>query len=244
VAWNQQWTFSKAWWFVDENKVHAWNAREAHDDERQAWRDNHGDLLMLEETSDQMNVAVENTLQNMRNDTRIVDENGKPFRTVTRFKDFSDVIGDVYQVFCRGIATPQINIEIGVPMDRAPALITRIREWHTREQPHMHYPIILRCTGPSGAWLSPSWQQPTCFFGFVVYYAEDGSLSEEGLAFLRAVETLLASEGGKPHWGKYFDASLYDWPALYPQLPAFKEVRQALDPQGKFLNDFMAELLS
>jgi hypothetical protein len=58
----------------------------------------------------------------MRNDTRIVDENGKPFRTVTRFKDFSDVIGDIYQVFCRGIATPQINIEIGVPMDRAPAL--------------------------------------------------------------------------------------------------------------------------
>jgi FAD/FMN-containing dehydrogenase len=55
MAWNQQWTFSKAWWFVDENKVHAWNAREAHDDERQAWRDNHGDLLTLEETSDQMN---------------------------------------------------------------------------------------------------------------------------------------------------------------------------------------------
>lgn len=243
-SWNQQWTFSKAWWFVDENKVHAWNAREAHDDERQAWQDNHGDLLTLEETSDQMNVAVENTLQHMRNDTRIVDENGKPFRTVTRFKDFSDVIGDVYQVFCRGIATPQINIEIGIPMDKAPALIARIREWHAREQPHMHYPIILRCTGPSSAWLSPAWQQPTCFFGFVVYYAEDGSLSEEGLAFLRAVEKLLASEGGKPHWGKYFDASLYDWPALYPQLPAFKEVRRALDPHGKFLNDFMTELLS
>lgn len=244
IDWNQQWTFSKAWWFVDENKVHAWNAREAHDHERQAWRDNHGDLLTLEETSDQMNSAVENTLHHMRNDTRIVDENGKPFRTVTRFKDFSDVIGDIYQVFCRGIATPQINIEIGVPMDRAPALITRIREWHTREQPHMHYPIILRCTGPSDAWLSPSWQQPTCFFGFVVYYAEDGSLSEEGLSFLRGVETLLASEGGKPHWGKYFDASLYDWPRLYPQLPAFREVRRTLDPEGKFLNDFMAELLS
>ena len=78
----------------------------------------------------------------------------------------------------------------------------------------------------------------------MVYYAEDGSLSEEGLSFLRGVETLLANEGGKPHWGKYFDASLYDWPTLYPQLPAFREVRRTLDPEGKFLNDFMAELLS
>lgn len=242
--WNQQWTFSKAWWFVEENKVHVWNAREANEAERQAWRDNHGDLVTLDETSDEMNTAVDKTLQHMRNDTRIVDENGKPFRTVTRFKDFSDVIGDVYQVFCRGIATPQINIEIGVPMARVPAVISRIREWHATTRPHMHYPIILRATGPSSAWLSPSWQQPTCFFGFVVYYAEDGSLSEEGLAFLREVEKLLASEGGKPHWGKYFDASLYDWPTLYPQLSAFKAVRQALDPQGKFLNTFMAEVVS
>ena len=60
--------------------------------------------------------------------------------------------------------------------------------------------------------------QETCYFGFVVYYSEDGSLSAEGESFLRAVERLLAAEGGRPHWGKYFDESLYDWPALYPAL--------------------------
>lgn len=242
--WNHAWTFSKAWWFLEENKVHTWNAREAHDDERQAWLQNHGDLLTYQQTRDEMNVAVDKTLQHMRNDTRIVDDNGKPFRTVTRFKDFSDVTGDVYQVFCRGIATPQINIEIGVPLANAPAAIARIKRWYAQERPHMHYPIILRCTGPSEAWLNPAWQQPTCFFGFVVYYAQDGSLSEEGLAFLRAVEPLLASVGGKPHWGKYFDARLYNWVDCYPQWSAFREVREAFDPNGVFLNDFMAELLT
>lgn len=242
--WNHAWTFSKAWWFLEENKVHTWNAREAHDDERQAWQQNHGDLLTYQQTRDEMNVAVDKTLQHMRNDTRIVDDNGKPFRTVTRFKDFSDVTGDVYQVFCRGIATPQINIEIGVPLANAPTAIARIKRWYAQERPHMHYPIILRCTGPSEAWLSPAWQQPTCFFGFVVYYAQDGSLSEEGLAFLRAVEPLLASVGGKPHWGKYFDARLYDWADCYPQWSAFRQVREAFDPNGVFLNDFMAELLT
>lgn len=244
ATWNQTWTFSKAWWFLEENKVHTWNAREANDEERHAWQQNHRDLVTLDDTRDEMNKAVDKTLQHMRNDTRIVDENGKPFRTVTRFKDFSDVIGDVYQVFCRGIATPQINIEIGVPLAKAPQAITRIKQWFAETHPHMHYPIILRCTGASSAWLSPSWGEPTCFFGFVVYYAEDGSLSEEGLEFLRAVEPLLADVGGKPHWGKYFDSRLYDWPTCYPQWEDFQAVRQAFDPRGLFLNDFMAEVLS
>ena len=107
----------------------------------------------------------------------------------------------------------------------------------------MHYPVILRCTGASESWLSPLYQQPSCFFGFVVYYAEDGSLSSEGVNFLRAVEKLLAEEGGRPHWGKYFDASLYDWAALYPQMAAFREVRDALDPQHPFSNAFSQQLL-
>ncbi|WP_411201381.1 D-arabinono-1,4-lactone oxidase [Kosakonia cowanii] len=244
IAWNDEWTFSKAWWFPDENKVHTWNAREATAEEQALWRDNHGELVEMEETDEQMNATVDKTLAQMRDDTRIVDENGKPFRTVTRFKDFTDVIGDIYQVFCRGIATPQINIEIGIPMSRVAAVIARMKAWHSESQPHMHYPIILRCTGASSAWLSPAGGEPTCFFGFVVYYAEDGSLSTEGTAFLRAAEQLLAEEGGRPHWGKYFDPSLYNWPALYPQFEAFKAVRRRFDPDGKFMNRFMAEVLS
>ena len=107
----------------------------------------------------------------------------------------------------------------------------------------MHYPVILRCTGASQSWLSPAWQQPSCYFGFVVYYAEDGSLSADGVAFLREVEKLLAEEGGRPHWGKYFDASLYRWDEIYPQMAAFREVREALDPQHKFSNAFTQQLL-
>ena len=71
------------------------------------------------------------------------------------------------------------------------------------------------------------------FFGFVVYYAEDGSLSEDGLEFLRAAEELLAAFGGRPHWGKYFDEERYDWRALYPRWDDFLAVRDALDPRSR-----------
>lgn len=171
LAWNQDYALSKAWWFPNENQVHIWNARLADRQENHDYRENNNDLLKQENTSDAMNDTVDQTLSSMRSDTQILDDNGKPFRTVTRFKDFSDVTGDIYQVFCRGIATPQINVEIGIPLERTPAVIEEIRQWHSRTQPHMHYPIILRCTGPSKSWLSPAYQQETCFFGFVVYYA-------------------------------------------------------------------------
>lgn len=242
IDWNRNYTLSKAWWFPNENQVHVWAAREATADELARYQDNNNDLLKQEQTSDLLNETIDQTLQHMRSDTKIVDENGKPFRTVTRFKDFSDVTGDVYQVFCRGIATPQINVEIGIPLASAGEMIARIKAWHSATQPHMHYPIILRCTGPSSAWLNPAYQQETCFFGFVVYYAEDGQLSAEGVSFLHAVEEVLAAAGGRPHWGKYFEVPLYDWPRLYPRWADFVEVRQALDPHHKFDNAFTSAL--
>ena len=243
VAWNTEHAMAKAWWFPAEDQVHVWAAREADEAEVRRYREGGSVLMEHERTSAAMNATVEATLGHMRDDTRIADANGKPFRTVARFKDFSDVTGDVYQVFCRGIATPQINVEIGVPLSRAGAVVEKIKAWHAETKPHLHYPVILRCTGASEAWLSPSSGEATCWFGFVVYYAEDGTLSSEGTDFLREVEVLLAAQGGRPHWGKYFDASLYDWAALYPRWEEFRAVREALDPDHRFANAFTAALL-
>jgi len=243
VSWNTDHAMTKAWWFPDTRQVHLWRADEA--SAEQAERYHAGGDVLLEETttSDALNAAVEAALVTMRDDTRILDAEGKPFQTVNRFKDFADVTGDVYQVFTRGIATPQINVEIGVPLERAGDVVRAIEAWHAASRPHMHYPVILRCTGGSDSWLSPSYGGPTCYFGFVVYYAEDGSLAAEGVDFLREVERLLAGFGGRPHWGKYFDESLYDWPRLYPRWASFQGVREALDPTHRFDNAFTAALL-
>jgi FAD/FMN-containing dehydrogenase len=241
-TWNRESPLVKAWWFPQEGQVQVWAAREAADDELERYRAAGGGLLEHAVSNNVMNDTIARTLRQMREDTKIVEVDGKPFRTVSRFRDFADVTGDIYQVFCRGIATPQINVEIGIPLALAGGLIKKIKDWHAQTRPRMHYPVILRCTGPSDAWLSPSYGQETCYFGFVVYYADDGSLSAEGESFLRAVEKVLAAEGGRPHWGKYFDESLYDWPALYPRWEDFRRVREALDPRHRFANAFTTAL--
>lgn len=241
-TWNRENALVKAWWFPQEKQVQVWAAREATDDEVKRYRDGGSQLLEHGTASDAMNDTIDKTLRHLRDDVKVVADNDKPSRTVTRFRDFTDVTGDIYQVFCRGIATPQINVEIGIPLALAGGMVKMIKDWHAETRPRMHYPVILRCTGPSEAWLSPSHGEDTCYFGFVVYYSEDGSLSDEGESFLRAVEKVLASEGGRPHWGKYFDETLYDWPALYPQWEAFRRVRETLDPHHRFANAFTTAL--
>ena len=240
--WNERFPFSKAWWFPAENQVHVWCAREADHGERQRYLQNGRQPLKRPNRDSTLNDTVEQTLRHMRNDTKIKEKEGKPYQTVKRFKDFSDVTGDINQLFCRGIATPQINIEIGIPLARAGQVIQRLKQWHAETDPHMHYPVILRCTGPSNAWLSPAHGQATCFFGFVVYYAEDGTLSPDGMQFIAEAEKRLSLEGGRPHWGKYYQRELYRWPELYPQWDSFRQVKTALDPTGKFANDYIAEL--
>ncbi len=242
--WNEQFPFSKAWWFPAEDQVHVWCARDATADEQAHYRRNQEQPVIRPTRDSTLNATVDETLRHMQNDTKIKEKEGKPYQTVTRFKDFSDVTGDINQLFCRGIATPQINIEIGIPLQRAGRVINKIKQWHTDTNPHMHYPIILRCTGPSAAWLSPAYGENTCFFGFVVYYAEDGSLSPDGAKFINEAEKLLAQEGGRPHWGKYYDKARYHWRELYPRWEHFRQVRSALDPEGKFANAFIADIFN
>ncbi|MBE5252482.1 D-arabinono-1,4-lactone oxidase [Mixta mediterraneensis] len=241
--WNEAYPFSKAWWFVDDNLMHVWNAHEASPEDRQRYEQRGRKVVEHADTGDDsLNDTIDQTLAHMHRDTQIHGKGGKQFRTVTRFRDFTDVTGDIYQLFCRGIAVPQINVEIGVPLENTPAIISKIKSWYARNQPHMHYPVILRCTGASSAWLSPAYGRPTCFFGFVVYYADDGSLSQEGLHFLTDVEKLLAEEGGRPHWGKYYDDERYTWREIYPRWDEFRALRNQLDPQRRFSNDYIITL--
>lgn len=245
LRWNDEYELSKAWWFVDDNFIHVWNAHQASEEEIHHYAQNDREVVEhADEGDDSLNDTIDQTLEHMHRDTQIHGKGGKQFRTVTRFRDFTDVTGDIYQLFCRGIAVPQINVEIGVPLEKTPAVISKIKRWYADNRPHMHYPIILRCTGASSAWLSPAFDQPTCFFGFVVYYADDGSLSEAGLHFLSEVEKLLAEEGGRPHWGKYYDASLYCWQDLYPHWASFRALREQFDPQGRLSNDYTTALFN
>ena len=188
---------------------------------------------------DQMIRAVHNSMARMRSDTGISDPEHDQFRTVRRFVDFTEVTADIHEVLCKGIPVAQVNLEIAVPLGNFARAQRSLATWHEAARPRLHYPVILRATGPSAAWLSPAHGKESVYFGFVVYLGRDGCVPDHALRYLAQIQELLAAEGGRPHWGKYFDVGAFDLRSAYARWDEFSAVRRAMDPAGRFENEFV-----
>jgi len=49
----------------------------------------------------------------------------------------------------------------------------------------------------------------------------------------------MTSFGGRPHWAKAHSVTYEDLEKSYPKMKQFSEIRQQLDPEGMFLNDYL-----
>ncbi|HEX3974862.1 MAG TPA: D-arabinono-1,4-lactone oxidase [Solirubrobacteraceae bacterium] len=60
-------------------------------------------------------------------------------------------------------------------------------------------------------------------------------------AVVAKIEAALAPLGARPHWGKVFTACADSIRPLYPQMGDFLALREQLDPDGTFVNDWVRE---
>jgi alditol oxidase len=97
----------------------------------------------------------------------------------------------------------------------------------------------LRTVAADGLWLSPAYQRPSLALHFT--WVPDAAAVAPAVT---AVQDALAPLGARPHWGKVFSTDPAAVPALYPQLPAFRRLRQHYDPAGKFGNEFTSRYLA
>ena len=97
----------------------------------------------------------------------------------------------------------------------------------------------IRTVAADTLWLSPFFEQDSIAFHFTWK-----PLTDQVLAVLPQIERALAPFAPRPHWGKLFTLSPEQIDAVYPQLPAFKRLRETYDSYGKFRNDFIARYVA
>ncbi|MFQ2786381.1 D-arabinono-1,4-lactone oxidase [Aeromonas caviae] len=246
---NREHAFVKSWWFAWTGESHIWLVDPASDDEVARYRAGGSELLVLEGDMDErmnlaLNATIDATLQKMARDTKDEARAGEHFETVRRFKDASDLVGNVYQILCKGIPAPQINCEVAVPLDRMGEALEILQAWQEANPGVLHYPFILRCTGPSVAWLSAAHDKSVCWIGFLVYLAADGTFVGGSMEQMRELQQLLVPLGGIPHFGKHLAMDLYDFPALLPRWHDFLALKRELDPHGRFENRWLGDLFA
>ena len=246
---NREHAFVKSWWFAWTGESHIWLVDPASDDEVARYRAGGSEPLVLEGDMDErmnlaLNATIDATLQKMARDTKDEARAGEHFETVRRFKNASDLVGNVYQILCKGIPAPQINCEVAVPLDRMGEALEILQAWQEANPGVLHYPFILRCTGPSVAWLSAAHDKSVCWIGFLVYLAADGTFVGGSMEQMRELQQLLVPLGGIPHFGKHLAMDLYDFPALLPRWHDFLALKRELDPHGRFENRWLGDLFA
>ena len=246
---NREHAFVKSWWFAWTGESHIWLVDPASDDEVARYRAGGSEPLVLEGDMDErmnlaLNATIDATLQKMARDTKDEARAGEHFETVRRFKDASDLVGNVYQILCKGIPAPQINCEVAVPLERMGEALEILQAWQEANPGVLHYPFILRCTGPSVAWLSAAHDKSVCWIGFLVYLAADGTFVGGSMEQMRELQQLLVPLGGTPHFGKHLAMDLYDFPALLPRWHDFLALKRELDPHGRFENRWLGDLFA
>ncbi|MGZ4214514.1 MAG: D-arabinono-1,4-lactone oxidase [Solirubrobacteraceae bacterium] len=128
------------------------------------------------------------------------------------------------------------ELEYFVPLERGPEALSAMRELMLASLPDSIYPLEVRTVGPDDAYLSPNYKTATTVISV------SGKPGTDYWDYLRSVDRLLSEFSARVHWGKLHFLTPERLHALYPEADSFIRVRRELDPEGRFLNDHLAEL--
>jgi FAD/FMN-containing dehydrogenase len=130
------------------------------------------------------------------------------------------------------------EMEYAVPLNSLKACISEMREVIKEKNFQTLFPIEIRFVEEDDLWLAPTFKQR------VAYIAVHSYIKEDPKAYFSAMEKILQKFGGKAHWGKMNTMTGEYLENNYQRWGDFKELRDKLDPQKKFLNSYLEKLFS
>lgn len=131
----------------------------------------------------------------------------------------------------------EIQSEYLVPAEHGEEALAAVATLRDRIAPVLHVSEI-RTVAADDLWLSPSYRRDAVAIHFT-FHKDAAGVG----AVLPDVERVLASFAPRPHWGKVFGTDPDEVRAQYPRADDFRRLAAAMDPNGKFRNDFLDRYL-
>jgi FAD-linked oxidoreductase len=129
------------------------------------------------------------------------------------------------------------EMEYGVPREHGPEAARRVIEWVRFNRYPVFFPIEMRVAAGDDALLSPSHERDTAYIAVHQYRGM------EWRPYFEAVEEIMNSYGGRPHWGKRHFQIAATLAPRYPAWSEFQRARDELDPGRVFANEYAARVL-
>jgi FAD-linked oxidoreductase len=129
------------------------------------------------------------------------------------------------------------EMEYGIPRADGPEAVRRVVEWVRSNRYPVFFPIEVRVAAGDDASLSPSHERDTAYVAVHQYRGM------EWRPYFEAVEEIMDSYGGRPHWGKRHFQTAATLAPRYPAWAEYQAARDELDPGRVFTNGYAAALL-
>lgn len=129
------------------------------------------------------------------------------------------------------------EMEYGIPREHGPEAVRRVIEWVRSNRYPVFFPIEVRVAAGDDASLSPSHERDTAYIAVHQYRRM------EWRPYFEAVEEIMDSYAGRPHWGKRHFQTAATLAPRYPAWAEFQRARDELDPDRVFTNQYAERVL-
>jgi L-gulono-1,4-lactone dehydrogenase len=158
-------------------------------------------------------------------------------RLITRLMSRAEQLDASYRVYANRRSVRFTEMEYAIPRERAPQALERVLGLVERRRLPIGFPIEVRVSAPDDALLSTAHGRPTSYIAVHQYRGMEFE------SYFRAVEAIMDEYDGRPHWGKRHYQTAATLRPRYPGWDRFQAVRERLDPERKFENDYLRRVL-
>jgi FAD-linked oxidoreductase len=158
-------------------------------------------------------------------------------RLATRVYGDREYTDRSYEVFTAPRRVRFREMEYAIPRHALAQALRDVRGLIERKQWDISFPVEVRVAAADDNWLSTAYQRESAYIAVHRYFREDH------LPYFRAVDQLLRSYDGRPHWGKIHFQDAAELAQRYPHFADFRTLRNRLDPDRAFANHYLDRVL-
>jgi L-gulonolactone oxidase len=147
---------------------------------------------------------------------------------------FSDVPHKVFTTPRRVVFR---EMEYAVPREAGLQALRDVRRRIEASGWRISFPVEVRVAPADDIWLSTASARESMYLAFHVNRRTDHT------HYFSGVEEVLRGHDGRPHWGKLHTRTAADLEPAYPHWADFRKVRDRLDPDRVFTNDYLRRVL-
>lgn len=129
------------------------------------------------------------------------------------------------------------EMEYAIPRAAAADALREVRQLIERRGFRVSFIVEVRFVAPDDIPLSTAYDRETAYIAVHMF---QGTEYEE---YFRAVEQIMDTYGGRPHWGKLHFQTAETLRPRYPEWDRFLAVREECDPERRFSNSYLDRVL-